>query len=140
MPLGSGINPGGFQLGQLNFERLYQLAETVDPAPVAQALASMLGAGGAMDMTGSASNPTGAMPSSGMDYASIFGMAPEGGAGMSPLPAGMMQAMMQPQSRAQFAPGASPQPSAKSVQLPSTQVPRGQQPVPTLGQILGGGR
>lgn len=129
-------------MGQVDPYKLSQLAQEWDPTPFLQATE---GAGGAMDMFGSAASPTsGVQPQQGMDFASILGMQPGGqapgampAAGIGPLPAGMMQQFMQPPQVGHPAPAAAPHP-AGMIQMPGVQMPRASQPVPSLAQLLSG--
>ena len=128
-------------MGQVDPYKLSQLAQEWDPTPFLQATQ---GAGGAMDMFGSAASPTsGVQPQQGMDFASILGMQPQGGApsapapGMGPLPPQMMQQFMQPPPAGHPAPAAAPK-QAGMINLQSPALPRAAQPVPTLAQLLSG--
>ena len=133
-------------MGQIDPYKLSRLAQEWDPTPFLQATE---GAGGAMDMSGSAASPAGAVqPQQGMDMASIFGMAPQGApapnpvagapkGGMAPLPQGMMQQFTQPLPMAHPAPAVAPHP-AGMIQMPGVEIPRGLKPVPSLAQILSG--
>lgn len=126
-------------MGQVDPYKLSQLAQEWDPTPFLQATQ---GAGGAMDMTGSAAVPTGPQPMQGMDFASILGMQPPGmtpggSPGMMPLPPAMMQQFMQQPPAGHPAPAVAPK-QAGMINLQSPAIPRAAAPVPSLQQILSG--
>lgn len=119
-------------------QKLASLAAEWDPTPFMEAL-NQPGAGGAMDMSGSAASPLGPQPQAGMGYGSIFADAPQGAApGGAPIPAAGMQqlmGMMHPQQpKIQAPPPVMPRQGPPIQRVPMPQIDR----IPTLAQILKG--
>jgi hypothetical protein len=127
---------------------LDQIASEWDPGPFlaaiekasAQPLAGDPNATGAMDQFGAASSPTGAVPTSGMGFGTIFGDAPmpgKGGAGIGAVPG--LAGLMAPPGPQQMAPSAGiRKPPAMGTGTPGYPGMPKLNKIPSLAEILGG--